>query len=150
MHILLYSYRGDIMKDYILDLNLIDLISEKHKALREKVNNISDERLNQTEAHILAKLELHGRLSISEISRQINISRQGAQKYINVLLTEGYVETARVEGNSRDKHIALTPKGIDVCSRMLEIKQGIEQQISDVIGEDQVLLLKKLLAEDWL
>lgn len=138
------------MKNYILDLNLIDLISEKHKALREKVNEISDDRLNQTETHILAKLELHGRLSISEISRQINISRQGTQKYINVLLAEGFVETTVVEGNSRDKHIVLTPQGAAVCSRMLEIKHGIEQEISDVIGQDQVKLLKKLLAEDWL
>ncbi|UQZ33356.1 MarR family transcriptional regulator [Paenibacillus sp. PK3_47] len=138
------------MKDYILDLNLIDLISEKHKALREKVNAISNERLNQTETHILAKLELHGRLSISEISRLINISRQGAQKYINDLLAEGYVETALVEGNSRDKHVVLTPQGNAACSRMLEIKQGIEQEIAGVIGEEQVKLLKKLLAEDWL
>lgn len=138
------------MKDYILDLNLIDLISEKHKALREKVNETSGEQLNKTETHILAKLELHGMLTISEISRQISISRQGAQKTINVLLAEGYVETAAVEGNSRDKHIVLAPKGIAVCRSMLEIKQSIEAEIAAKIGRDQVETLRKLLTEDWL
>lgn len=138
------------MKEYIRDLNLIDLVSEKHKVLREQVTGRSGDPLNHTETHILAKLELHGRLSISEISRQISISRQGAQKSINVLLDEGYVETVQVEGNSRDKYIVLTSKGIDVCRRMLEIKQGIEQEIAARIGTEQVQLLKQLLAEDWL
>ncbi|QSF44352.1 MarR family winged helix-turn-helix transcriptional regulator [Paenibacillus tianjinensis] len=138
------------MKEYIRDLNLIDLVSEKHKVLREQVTVRSGDPLNHTETHILAKLELHGRLSISEISRQISISRQGAQKSINVLLDEGYVETVQVEGNSRDKYIVLTSKGIEVCRRMLEIKQGIEREIAARIGAEQVQLLKQLLAEDWL
>lgn len=138
------------MKDYILGLNLIDLVSEKHKVLREKVNQTSGEPLNQTETHILAKLELHGMLSISEISRLISISRQGAQKTISVLLAEGYVETAVVEGNIRDKHIVLAPKGIAVCRRMLEIKLSIEAEIAAKIGKEQVETLRKLLAEDWL
>ncbi|WP_342562919.1 MarR family transcriptional regulator [Paenibacillus sp. FSL R7-0345] len=138
------------MKEYILGLNLIDLVSEKHKVLREKVSSSSGDPLNHTETHILAKLELHGRLSISDISRRISISRQGAQKVINALLERGYVETVQVEGNSRDKYITLTPEGQKVCDRMLEIKQTIEQEIAARIGGDQVKLLKQLLAEDWL
>ncbi|WP_042201362.1 MarR family winged helix-turn-helix transcriptional regulator [Paenibacillus camerounensis] len=138
------------MKGYIRGLNLIDLVSEKHKVLREKVSSDSGDPLNHTETHILAKLELHGRLSISDISRRISISRQGAQKVINALLERGYVETVQVEGNSRDKYIALTAEGLDVCRRMTEIKQKIEQEISAKIGEEQVKLLKQLLAEDWL
>jgi DNA-binding MarR family transcriptional regulator len=118
--------------------------------LREKVTHLSGDSLNHTETHILAKLELYGRLSISEISRQISISRQGAQKYINLLLNEGYVETVQVEGNSRDKYIVLTAKGDEACRRMLEIKQTIEQGIAAQIGAEQVKLLKQLLTEDWL
>ncbi|MFD2880669.1 hypothetical protein ACFTAO_39580 [Paenibacillus rhizoplanae] len=41
---------------------------------------MSSEPLNKTETHILAMLEQHGVLSISEISRLISISRQGTQK----------------------------------------------------------------------
>ena len=138
------------MKEYIRGLNLIDLVSEKHKVLREKVSAGSGDPLNHTETHILAKLELHGRLSISDISRRISISRQGAQKVVNSLLEQGYVETVQVEGNSRDKYISLTAGGLEVCRRMLEIKQRIEQEIAAKIGTEQVKLLKQLLAEDWL
>lgn len=117
-----------MMKEYILGLNLVDLISEKHKVLRDRVNMASGEKLNKTETHILAMLELHVMLSISEISRLISISRQGTQKTINNLLAGGYVDTAIVEGNSRDKHIVLTPRGLrcaGVCwrsSRILSLR----------------------------
>lgn len=138
------------MKEYILGLNLIDLISEKHKVLRERVNLASAEPLNKTETHILAMLELHVMLSISELSRLISISRQGTQKTINNLLAEGYVDTAAVEGNSRDKHIVLTPKGAEACSSMLKIKQEIEAEIAANIGREQMETLRKLLTADWL
>lgn len=138
------------MKPYILDLNLIDLISEKHKILRETVTGLSDHSLNHTETHILAKLELHGILSISEISRIINISRQGAQKCMNGLLEEGYVEIVQVQGNSRDKNLTLTPKGLAVCQSLLEIKNQMEQRIAEKIGLDHMEMLKKVLSEDWL
>lgn len=138
------------MKNYILDLNLIDLISEKHKALREEVNRRSSHGLNQTETHILAKLELHSMLSISEISRLINISRQGTQKCINGLLAEDYVESVQVEGNTRDKNLTLTEKGAETCRSLLKIKLDLESQIADKIGQEQVELLKKLLTDDWL
>ncbi|WNS43187.1 MarR family transcriptional regulator [Paenibacillus sp. MMS20-IR301] len=138
------------MKEYIQDLNLIDLLSEKHKVLRDKVNLLSGEPLNKTETHILAMLELHEMLSISELSRMISISRQGTQKTINNLLAEGYAGTAAVEGNNRDKHIVLTEKGAAACRSMLEIKQGIEAEIAAKIGKEQVENLRRLLTADWL
>jgi DNA-binding MarR family transcriptional regulator len=146
----MYILEVILMKEYILGLNLVDLISEKHKVLRDRVNMASGEKLNKTETHILAMLELHVMLSISEISRLISISRQGTQKTINNLLAGGYVDTAIVEGNSRDKHIVLTPRGAEVCRSMLEIKQDIESEIAARIGKDQMEVLRKLLTEDWL
>lgn len=138
------------MNEYISGLNLVDMISEKHKVLRDKVNRMSGEPLNKTETHILAMLEQHGVLSISEISRLISISRQGTQKTINNLLAEGYVDTAAKEGNSRDKPIVLTAKGTAACRSMLEIKQKIEAEITARIGREQVDLLRTLLTQDWL
>lgn len=138
------------MNEYISGLNLVDLISEKHKILRDKVNQMSGEPLNKTETHILAMLELHGMLSISEISRLISISRQGTQKTINNLLAEGYVGTAAKEGNGRDKPIVLTAKGAEACRSMLEIKQNIEAEITARIGREQVEKLRTLLTQEWL
>ncbi len=48
------------MKNYLDNMNLVDLISEMHKILRNKVNNVWDknniEKINQTESHILGIL----------------------------------------------------------------------------------------------
>lgn len=132
------------------EMNLIDLLSEKHLALRKKVTQMDPDNINKTESHILAVLEVHSMLSISEISRIINISRQGTHKSIQGLLSQGYVEAVEVAGNQRDKHIVLTPKGIECNRKMLVIKKQLEQQIINKLGNKKVELIKALLKEDWL
>lgn len=138
------------MNNYLQEMNLIDLLSEKHLTLRKKViDSISDD-LNKTETHILAILEFHQRLSISEISRILNLTRQGTHKSIQGLLSSGYVQGVDVENNYRDKHIALTSKGLEANKNMMVIKKQFEQQIINKLGEANVELLKALLIENWL
>jgi DNA-binding MarR family transcriptional regulator len=89
-------------------------------------------------------------LSISEISRIINISRQGTHKCIQGLLSRGYVEGVEVEGNLRDKHIVLTTQGLECNQNMMNIKIQLEQQIQNKLGQSNVELIKALLKEEWL
>ena len=132
------------------ELNLIDLLSEKHFTLRKKVIDSFEEELNKTETHILAILEAHHTLSISEISRIINLSRQGAHKSVQGLLSRGYVRGVQIEDNLRDKYLTLTEKGLQANAHMLNIKQQLEHEITHKLGVSNVELLKKLLKEDWL
>ncbi|MBT2293338.1 winged helix-turn-helix transcriptional regulator [Paenibacillus albidus] len=132
------------------ELNLIDLLSEKHLFLRQKVTELSPGQINKTESHIMAVLEAHKMLSISEISRIINISRQGTHKSIQGLLSRGYIEGVDVANNQRDKHLVLTPKGIESNRKMLIVKRQLEQQIADKLGPERIELVKALLKEDWL
>lgn len=138
------------MNNPLQDMNLIDLLSEKHLALRKIVNDKDPDQINKTESHILAVLEAHQRLTISEISRIIHISRQGTHKSIQGLLARGYVQTTKVEGNLRDKYIVLTSKGIECNQRMLVTKMELEQKIASKLGTTNVELLKALLKEEWL
>lgn len=131
-------------------LSLIDLISEKHLELRKRLHETNGQPINKSEAHILAILNVQGLLSISELSRLIGMSRQGAHKYIQGLLSAGLVELVQVEGNVRDKHVALTPAGHTSRERFEETKSELERMIAERIGEEQVELLKRLLQEDWL
>ena len=139
-----------VRMDHLQDMNLIDLLSEKHLALRKLVNDKDPDKINKTESHILAVLEAHQMLSISEISRIINISRQGTHKSIQGLLSRGYVKAVEVKGNLRDKNIVLTPLGTECNNRMLITKVNLEQQIANKLGADNVELLKSLLKEEWL
>ncbi|MEF2967026.1 MarR family winged helix-turn-helix transcriptional regulator [Paenibacillus sp. M1] len=138
------------MNDHMNQSNLIDLISDKHTALRKQVGDLSDDGINKTEAHILAVLEAYHKLSISEVARKIGISRQGTHKSIQGLLAGEYIEVAHGQGNERDKQIVLTPKGADYCRQTAIIKDRLERQIADKLGKDQVELLKKMLREPWL
>ncbi|MDQ0086662.1 DNA-binding MarR family transcriptional regulator [Paenibacillus anaericanus] len=138
------------MKNYIQHLDLIDLLSEKHSYLRKKISEKSADEINKTESHILAMLEVYERLSISELSRIIGISRQGTHKYVQGLLVNEYVEGVVVDGNLRDKHIVLTEKGIQCCERLRVVRQQLVQQIEDKIGKEQVESLKNILKQEWL
>lgn len=138
------------MDKQLQDMNLIDLLSEKHLALRKIVIDNDPDQLNKTESHILAVLEAHQMLSISEISRIIHISRQGTHKSIQGLLSRGYVEAAEIEGNLRDKNIVLTLKGTQYNQRMLITKNKIEQKIVNKLGVSNVEHLKAILKEEWL
>ncbi|WP_313636799.1 helix-turn-helix domain-containing protein [Paenibacillus sp.] len=138
------------MDNHLQEMNLIDLLSEKHLVLRKIVTDQDPDQINKTESHILAVLETHQMLSISEISRVINISRQGTHKSIQGLLSRNYVEAVEVEGNQRDKNIILTQKGIECNQRMMITKIELEQRIANKIGAANVELLKSLLKEDWL
>ncbi|MNO27601.1 MarR family protein [compost metagenome] len=138
------------MNNHLQGMNLIDLLSEKHLALRKIVTDQDPDQINKTESHILAVLEAHQMLSISEISRIINISRQGTHKSIQGLLARNYVEAVEVEGNQRDKNITLTLKGIECNQRMMVTKLELEQKIANKLGAANVELLKSLLKEEWL
>lgn len=139
------------MNDNFLNkLNLIDLISEKHLQLRDKVSELSVDDVNKTESHILAVLEREARLTISEISKIIHISRQGTHKCVQGLLAKQYVTILPIEGNLRDKHVMLTEKGKQCCHDLLKIKQELENQIVEKLGNEQVEALKILLQRNWL
>lgn len=130
-------------------LSLIDLVSEKHQVLRKKLHDLNGTSVNQTEAHVLSVLNRHGGQSISELSRFLNISRQGAHKCVQGLLSGELVEVAPSDGNLRDKPVVLTDKGRACCESLEETKLRLERRIAERIGGEQVDRLKKVLAEEW-
>ncbi len=132
------------------NLNIIDLISEKHIVLRREVEDrweaIEDEEISHTEALFLAKIEM-GKISIAEVARQANISRQAMYKCAKKLETRGYLKFVIDEGNN--KYTNLTEKGEEYCRRSKELKASIEREISDVLGEENIRMLKELLNKRW-
>lgn len=133
------------------DLNIIDLISEKHIVLRREVEDRwseqEEEDISHTEALLLAKINM-GKISIAEIGRQANISRQAMFKCAKKLEARGYlIFVTNEQGN---KYTELTPKGNDYCKRSKELKEALENKIIDVLGKEQVKMLKELLKKNWI
>ena len=140
------------MQSYITDLNLVDLISEKHAKLRKMVRDkwveAGEEYITDTESYMLALLERES-MTVAQLARKIDISRQGAHKCAKGLISRDYILVENIEGNSRDKALILTDKGHRFCEETLIIKKKIENDIKNSIGEDELELLRKYLSKTW-
>ncbi len=132
-------------------LSLIDLISERHKELRNKLNDkwkdLSNEELSSSETYILAIVE-KGEFTMAEIARRIGISRQGVHKIIKGLIERGYVEFKEKPDNKRDKSVVLTQHGEKCCREINKIKIEIEKEIEDNIGDEDKEELRRILCRN--
>lgn len=141
------------MDNYLETLNLIDLISEKHKKLRKEVMKLWDEKhseyISDSESHMLGTINIR-EMTVAEVSRKMNISRQGAHKCAKKLIDNGYIILKSVEGNNRDKLIVLTEKGDEYCTEMLILKKQLEDNIIKKLGIENIEFLKDFLRKDWL
>ena len=133
------------------NLNIIDLISEKHIILRREVEDrwkaIDEEEISHTEALLLAKINM-GRIALAEVARQANISRQAMYKCAKKLENRGYLKFVADENNN--KYTELTKKGIEYCEKSIALKEKIEEEISKVIGLENLKLIKELLNKEWI
>lgn len=144
-------YLGEDMNEKLHGLTIIDLISEKHIVLRrafeERWADTEEEEITRTEGLLLAKIKM-GRISLAEVARQVNVSRQAIFKCAKKLEERGYLVFKVDEDGS--KYTQLTQKGISYCERSRQLKVKMEQEIISVIGEDATVKLKRLLEEQWL
>ncbi|MDB8789168.1 helix-turn-helix domain-containing protein [Romboutsia sp. 1001216sp1] len=134
------------------NLNIIDLISEKHAKLRKMVIETwverGEERVSDTESYMIALVE-RNELTVAQIGRIIGISRQGAHKCAKGLIERGYIIIENKDVNSRDKILSLTEKGSRFCRETLILKEEFETNIINSIGEDKFKILKECLSENW-
>gem|GEM_PF-213945 len=134
------------------DVNLIDLLSERHNMLRkisEKTwNNRSEMYISNAEWYILARI-YKNRPTISELTKNVEISRQAIHKHVKNLSAKGLVEVKNVEYNKKEKCIELTESGEECYEKYDVLKAQLEQQIAEKIGGEQVKILKNLLKIDW-
>ena len=138
------------MNSYLENLNIIDLLSEKHAILRKMVIQrwieMGEESVSDTESYMLALVE-RNKLTVAQLGRIIGISRQGAHKCAKSLIERGYLTIENK--NSRDKELLLTDKGMKFCRETLILKEKFEEEIKNNIGEKEFEVLKKCLNKDW-
>lgn len=135
----------------VRNLNIIDLISEKHITLRREVeerwSKSGEEDITHIEAMLLAKINM-GKISLAEVARQANVSRQAMHKCAKKLEEKGYLEFIASESNQT--YTSLTEKGVLYCKKSNELKDIIEEEITQKLGEENMKLIKKLLECEWI
>ena len=96
---------------------------------------------------LLAKINM-GKISLAEVARQANVSRQAMHKCAKKLEEKGYLEFIASESNQT--YTSLTEKGVLYCKKSNELKDIIEEEITQKLGEENMKLIKKLLECEWI
>lgn len=135
------------------NLDLIDLISERHVQLRsitEKLwNDNSDIYISNSEWFILARIYEKKQPTISYVSKHVDISRQATHKFMKQLAAKGLVEIKNVENNKKEKCIQLTSLGEECYEKNESLKAKLVEKIADQIGAEQLSFLKEIFKSDW-
>lgn len=139
--------------DYELhNLDLIDLISERHIELRgiteELWNDTSDIYISNSEWFIMARI-YKKQPTISSVSKNVDISRQATHKFIKRLEDKKLVKIRSLENNKKDKCVLLTELGEQCYEKNQALKVDIEKRIINKVGPEKFEVLKEILKLDW-
>ncbi len=135
------------------NIDLLDLISERHLLLRKKSvslwNESSDIYISNSEWFILARIYQKGETTISYVTKHVDITRQATHKFIKRLEEKGLVETKKLKYNKKVKGIQLTELGKECYEKNESLKADLEEKIANTIGAEQINRLKGILKADW-
>jgi DNA-binding MarR family transcriptional regulator len=134
------------------NLDLIDLISERHLMLRsisEKMwNDSSDIYISNSEWFIMARIyKKHP--TISYITKHVDISRQAVHKFVKSLQSKGLIEITNSNNNNKNKCLHLTPLGEECYEKNLSLKVELGNRIARNIGAEHSNILIHILKSDW-
>jgi DNA-binding MarR family transcriptional regulator len=90
--------------------------------------------------------------TISDIGRDLGITRQGASKAVASLCDRGYVTLRASATDGREKIVTLSPRAIDYLAARRRAARGIERELRAEIGaegfESLYLLLNALGSDE--
>lgn len=79
-----------------------------------------------------------GTYTISEIARELQITRQAAQSSVQRLIKLQVIALKNLPGNKRDKVVIITPKG-ELASKTARQQIGdLENELAEIIGKDKL------------
>lgn len=104
--------------------------------------------LTDAEARILAVLKGES-LTISEVARRLEISRQAVHKTVANLVNAELLKLESIPDNARDKRIVFTKKGEEMKVSAAKLLRELESDVEAILGPDNFKTLKMLLAKDW-
>ncbi len=155
---LMTVYKGALFMSTMVD-NKSFLINNL-KALLQKKLWLLDERFKSkrmgtqyrsftdAQARIFATLQGES-LTISEVARRLDVSRQAVHKLVSGLVKDGLLALEPIPDNARDKRIVFTSEGESLKRLAAKALYEIEQEVQAAIGSKNLTLLKDLLEKEW-
>ena len=84
--------------------------------------------------------------TVSQIGRELGISRQGASKSVASLRQRGYVTVSPSATNGREKDVALTERAVEYLAAQRRAVRTIERQLRAELGAEAFAALQGLLS----
>ncbi|MDB1125983.1 MarR family winged helix-turn-helix transcriptional regulator [Vibrio algarum] len=137
---------------FIETLGVVDLISEKHKQLRqitmERIGQRFEVRFSEMDIYLIS-LNQDNPMSLSESARFMNISRQAVHKHAKHLTALGFIQLVTSEANRRDKVIKLTQAGQELSIKINDIKSELEAELDAELGSENYDQIRTLFRGHW-
>jgi DNA-binding MarR family transcriptional regulator len=104
-------------------------------------------RLSPTRSRIFLALS-RGPVLVSELARELDVSRQAVHKLLDSLQRDGLVERHVDDHDRRAQQVTLTDRGRALAEDAGRILPELERELAGRIGSDQVEALRTALAHD--
>jgi DNA-binding MarR family transcriptional regulator len=95
--------------------------------------------------YVFALYAQPGPITISEMGRQFDVSRQAASKIVAELSRRGYVRTTPSPTDRREKVVKLTPKAVEHVTARRQAAGALDEAIRRRIGDAGVDRLHEVL-----
>ena len=113
------------------------IISIREKCLRNEENVQKTLNLTPAEFHGLLALEPKEKILGHIFSQRMSLSPSRGSRVIGRLMVDGFVEQQVVPENRRSAEITLTPRGIRMRSRVVDLMEECEDKITSQLSSSQ-------------
>jgi DNA-binding MarR family transcriptional regulator len=97
------------------------------------------------DARVLRMCAPPAQTTISDIGRELSITRQGASKIVASLRARRYVAVVASPTSAREKIVKLTPRAVEFLAARDKAARAIERQLRREVGDESFAALDVLL-----
>lgn len=131
------------------DLNTVSMLGQAYSLLGFRiVDGVVGAGFPQKPKHsaVFAQISPEGS-RLTELARRADMTPQSMGELVDELVDMGYVLRRPDPADGRAKLIVLTRRGRDAVAAGRQAIEGIEEQVTDILGEDGHRELRRLLAK---
>ena len=119
-------------------------VSRLHRMVCER--NISQMGIHHSQHHLLMYIAKKGEITTQkEIAECFGITPAAVARSLKSLETEGFIERANLEGDSRCNRIKITDKGKEIIENSYKMFEDIDRGIFEDFSEDEIYALNDYL-----
>ena len=118
---------------------LISITRTLAETLKDTARELhEDNALSVSERSVLLELRKHGPLTVPDLARRREVSRQFIQATVNPLLVEGVLEAQDNPAHKRSKLVALTEKGNELIRQIMKREGALMNGLAADLEADEI------------